>query len=254
MQQWKEGEIQAFLREGRLLKQRLQFNHSRSRCKGRDRIDEQLAEKFAEQANHGRTKATLWTLSQAATGQRTCILQAHEPADKTQPAKETVLDILKAKHSPGAAALPETLVNDDEVDKPEFHPVVFNNITAEEVREAAVRCNGSAGPSLLCPRWLARRICTEEVAAESLCAFTACRLIALDKKPGVRPICVAEVLKRIVGKATLKVVKPDSLKVAQGSKNLFGASRRIFWTEPGAIFLVAFSFILVAVVRPDLKV
>ena len=126
-------------------------------------------------------------------------------------------------------------MDDDEVDPPEFHPVIFNNITAEAVREATIRCNGSAGPSGLdAAAWqrmcttfkgrsndlctaiarLARRICTEEVAAESLCAFTACRLIALDKKPGVRPIGVAEVLRRIVGKATLKVVKPDILKVA----------------------------------------
>ena len=37
----------------------------------------------------------------------------------------------------------------------------------------------------------------------------------------------------------------------QGSKNLFCASRRIV---SGAIFLVALSFILVAIVRQDLKV
>ena len=248
MQQWKEGEIQALLQEGRVLQQRLQFTHSRSRSQGQDRIEERLAEKFAEQVHHGRTKAALRTLSQAATGQRTCILQAHESADKTQPAKETVLDILKAKHPPGAAALPETLVDDDEVDPPEFHPVIFNNITAEAVREAAIRCNGSAGPSGLdAAAWqrmctafkgrsndictaiarLARRICTEEVSAESLCTFTACRLIALDKKPGVRQIGAGEVLRRIVGKATLKVVKARHPKGSRNHPTLCRAGGRM---------------------------
>ena len=37
----------------------------------------------------------------------------------------------------------------------------------------------------------------------------ACRLIALDKRPGVRPIGVCEVARRIVAKAILRVVNRD---------------------------------------------
>ena len=37
---------------------------------------------------------------------------------------------------------------------------------------------------------LARRLCTDYVDPASLTAFTACRLIALDKCPGVWPIGV----------------------------------------------------------------
>ena len=37
----------------------------------------------------------------------------------------------------------------------------------------------------------------------------------------------------------------------QGSKNLFSASRRVFRAENGAIFLVAFCFIVVAIVRQE---
>ena len=46
-------------------------------------------------------------------------------------------------------------------------------------------------------------------------------------------------------------MKQGTVKWQQGSKNLFCVSRKIV---SGAIFLVAFSFILVAIVRQDSKV
>ena len=39
-------------------------------------------------------------------------------------------------------------------------------------------------------------------------AFVACRLMPLNKNPGVRPIGVWECLRRLVGKAMLSVVGP----------------------------------------------
>ena len=45
-------------------------------------------------------------------------------------------------------------------------------------------------------------------------AFLACRLIPLDKNPGLRPIGVGEVLRRIAGKVVIKVVKEDVRKAA----------------------------------------
>ena len=50
---------------------------------------------------------------------------------------------------------------------------------------------------------LAQCLCTQFVAPEGLSAFTECRLIALDKCPGVQPIGVAEVARQILGKAIL---------------------------------------------------
>ena len=64
-----------------------------------------------------------------------------------------------------------------------------------------------------------RRLCSTYVDPVGLKAFTACRLIALDKQPGVRPIGIGEVSRRIVGKAILSIVKDDILKTA-GVKQL----------------------------------
>ncbi len=49
-----------------------------------------------------------------------------------------------------------------------------------------------------------RRLCTESVNPSHLEAFVACRLIPLDKRPGVRPIGIGEVHRRIIAKAILK--------------------------------------------------
>ena len=47
---------------------------------------------------------------------------------------------------------------------------------------------------------LARKLATETLDPLTLEAYVSCRLIPLDKNPGVRPIGVGEVLCRIVGK------------------------------------------------------
>ena len=44
---------------------------------------------------------------------------------------------------------------------------------------------------------------------KGLDAFVACRLIALDKCPGVRPIGIGETLRRIVGKAVSITLRAD---------------------------------------------
>ena len=47
-----------------------------------------------------------------------------------------------------------------------------------------------------------------------LVAFTSCRLIAIDKCPGVRPIGISEVARRIQGKAILAIVGGDIQETA----------------------------------------
>ena len=65
----------------------------------------------------------------------------------------------------------------------------------------------------------ARRLATTYVDPTSLEAYVACRLIPLDKKPGVRPIGIGEVMRRILGKAILRLTNQD-IKEAAGSLQL----------------------------------
>ncbi|XP_076060341.1 uncharacterized protein LOC143036668 [Oratosquilla oratoria] len=61
---------------------------------------------------------------------------------------------------------------------------------------------------------LAKKLATED--CQHLEAYTACRLIPLDKKPGCRPIGIGEVLRIIIGKTIMEVAK-DEVREAAGN-------------------------------------
>ena len=63
---------------------------------------------------------------------------------------------------------------------------------------------------------LLKRLCIEELETKtSLEAFTAYRLIPLDKKPGLRPTGVGEVLRRKAGKVIMMIFKKDITDAAR---------------------------------------
>ena len=120
-----------------------------------------------------------------------------------------------------------------------FHPVLFDGLDAALIRSVALQISGAAGPSgadarswrLYCTSFgstsadlchaisaFGRRICTSYVDPTGLTAYTACRLIPLDKNPGVRPIGVGEVLHRIVGRAVMRIARQDLLYAAGSSQ------------------------------------
>ncbi|CAB4011930.1 Hypothetical predicted protein [Paramuricea clavata] len=117
-----------------------------------------------------------------------------------------------------------------------FDPILYNRITSDTIRDAANKIQGSAGPSgvdahlwrRFCLSYktassdlcnalagVARLLCTKSVHPEGLSAFVACRLIPLDKDPGICPIGIGEVPRRIIAKAILRVVR-DDVKEAVG--------------------------------------
>ena len=114
-------------------------------------------------------------------------------------------------------------------------PVIFEDIDGQLIEQVARQCKGSAGPSGLdaCAwrrtstafkqaSWdlckaisiVAQYMCTHKIEAHCLSALVASCLISLNKNPGIRPIGVSEVLRRIIGKAVMKIVKHDVVRAA----------------------------------------
>ena len=183
--------------------------------------DQRLARSFSQLMFRGKVRAAMRLISdQSSAG----VLNLDEEIDGT-----SVRDILKEKHPqpqvprPSALLLPVTNGSD-------IHPVLFDRITGDLIRSTALRVQGSAGPSgmdaagwrRMCTAFntasqdlcnalaaVARRISTTFLDPSGLSAFIACRLIPFNKNPGVRPIGICEVVRRIIGKAVLQVTKSD---------------------------------------------
>ena len=69
---------------------------------------------------------------------------------------------------------------------------------------------------------MAKELCVNEIEdPESLEAFLGCRLIPLDKNPGLRPIGIGETLRRIIGKAVMSILKKD-VQIGVGNLQLCG--------------------------------
>ena len=108
-------------------------------------------------------------------------------------------------------------------------PVDYIPPTVYDLIDEASRTKGSAGPSGMDSELYRRILCSktkgkilrERIAVFTrnmlkksyhpslLKAFTSCRLIPLDKNPGIRPIGVGEVLRRVVGKTVSSFLKEE---------------------------------------------
>lgn len=220
LQKWKNGDISDLLYEGRTIQQRLPE---------RKQVDEEkFAKVFTSLMFRGKVRDAIRWLNKQAAG----VLSLEDQVQEKD-CEKLVRDILREKHPASEPAHQDAILTHEYVDCSDVHPVIFDSIDALAIKQAALRVNGAAGPSgadaqawkrfttsfgaasddlcssLAC---MARRIATTNVDPEGLTAYTACRLIALNKNPGVRPIGVGETPRRIIGKAILKVIKPDILK------------------------------------------
>ena len=174
-------------------------------------------------------KQALDLLSRKVRGKLLCLDEVVSVSDTEE---KSVKEILREKHPTGQNAHPDAIV--DQTSSP-VHPVIFDSLDGSVIRSAAMRTSGAAGPSgvdahswrRLCTSFksastnlcntlaaTARRLCTTPVDPVSVAALVSCRLLALDKNPGVQPIGVGETPRRIIAKAILMVIRDDILEVA----------------------------------------
>jgi hypothetical protein len=149
-----------------------------------------------------------------------------------------VLDILKEMHPPAGDIHVSSLLNIQDTDN--LPILVDTDITSSHVEKAARSIRGGAGPGgTNSTQWqdfllyhgahseklrdqvaaLARRLCNSIVEWTDIRALLSNRLIALDKRPGVRPIGIGECLRRILGKCMALATGSD-VEVVCGSQQL----------------------------------
>ena len=226
---WLDGGIEELIREGRVIQNHLYM--------GQNESEDHLAQSFARLMFEGKTHAALRLLTCGGRSGKVLPLDTH-PMHGDNPMGKTVREELAGKHPAARPVSKDVLL--PQLPTSTTHPVLFESITASSIKAAAMHIKGAAGPSgldsmawqrLCCSfkgastelctslAMVARRICTEHVDNDGLDAFVASRLIALDKCPGVRPIGIGEVCRRIIAKTILQVVGND-VREATGARQL----------------------------------
>lgn len=186
------------------------------------RSPEDVARSFSKLVMEGKVSAALKLLDREST---TGVLNL----------SKEVLDDLKKKHPPPEPVKENSLLEGPVEQTLAWH---FDAIDEQTILKAALNTKGSAGPSgmdaelyrrILCSKnfqttgkalreqiaLLAKNLATKIYNPCLISAYINSRLIALDKSPGVRPIGIGEVLRRIVGK-TISQHCSNEIKEAAG--------------------------------------
>ncbi len=225
---WRAGEVDVLLRECRSIRARLP---DRSISTLANDIDAQRdASVFAKLVMLGNVKAAIRYVSEQASKKGVLSISQTLSLPNSEEVV-TVGEILKQKHPAASTANFGSVLFGPVAD---FQPVIFERLDASVVKQAALRSQGAAGPSGVDASGWKRMCCSFGRESTSLCtavaavgrrlscsyvdpsaleAFTACRLIPLDKDPGVRPIGIGEMLRRLVSKSVLAIVREEVSRV-----------------------------------------
>ena len=217
---WLSGEVDVLLSEGDCIQKRLGSSGPSSK-------KFTPAQSFAKKMKQGNVKSALNSLFMSSTVG--VLNMDDEISTGTNNEKRSVRNILADKHPASVVPSSEILLSVDQQSVAP-NPIIFDSLNADLILKAALRTKGAAGLSgldafawrRLCSSFksasrdlccslaaVGRRLCTSLVNPEGLSAFVACRLIPLDKSPGVRPIGVGEVPRRIISKAILWILSSD---------------------------------------------
>ena len=213
LRHWAEVDLESLIKEGQTIQQQFIREHQ-------GRPDQQTSRLFAKLMIEGKVRAAL-RLIQEDGSSGPLGLDSQLESNNPTASSETVREALQKKHPP-PQQLQQTSIITPEEETTEPDPILFERIDGQLICNTALRMDGAAGPSgldaaafkRLCTSFksestelcdalasTARRISSSFVDPNGLSAFVACQLIALDKRPGIRPIGVGETSRRIIGKA-----------------------------------------------------
>ena len=217
---WHNGDLKLLLEEGQCIQNRMISR----KFPAKNNVDGYI---FRSLMAQGKVKSALSYISR---DQNSGVLDLDDIIPQTN--SLTTRDVLRAKHPMGIPACPESLLeNTPEV----VNPIIYSSLDADCVLGAALHTHGAAGISVLdalawrrlCSSFksgsrdlfhalaaVGRRICSSRIHSDNLSAFVACQLIPLNKCPGVRPIRVGEVPRRIISKAILSLFRQDIQEAA----------------------------------------
>ena len=237
---WDEGNIKQLLSEGASIQARLPKEL-------RTLSDATLAKRFATMVFNGNFKGAMSLIMNKAKGG---VLPLNEQTRKD----------MQSKHPKPEPQAKDAMISGDL--PPAVHNIIFDGVNGESIKKFALRSRGGAGVSQQEDKlWhimvsgfketssgicnaiakLARRLCTQYVDPEPLACLLANRGVAIDKCPGLRPVGVGEMLRRIIGKAVMSVTRMDVQKACgplqlcagqpAGVESAIHAMRNIFEDE-----------------------
>jgi hypothetical protein len=205
---WQSGDIASLLKEGTTIQARLKSSKPQD-------SDDTIARRFTQLMLSGNGKSAMtYIVNQGKGG----VLKLDEATKK----------MLAEKHPKGEDANPGVLIEGDLPD--EIDPIAFAPLHGGLIKACALKTEGAAGVSGASDRmWrkmvtsykdtsaglcnavaaATRRLATEFIDPKSLAALMANRGIPLDKCPGLRPIGIGEVKRRIMGKAIMHIINED---------------------------------------------
>ena len=179
----------------------------------------QLSKKFVEYVNKGNINSAIKRLS-------------NDMESDILPLNDITLNLLKQKYSCESEADKQFLIDDI----PQYiHRIKYGCIDVKVIGNTALRTRGGSGLSGMDAHgWrriiasnsfrqsstdicmalanVAKKLYVEPDQTDSLEACLASRLIPLGKNPGLRPIGVGEVIRRIIGKAVVHTLNEDIIR------------------------------------------
>ena len=224
MDLWQAGELIELLREGKIIQSKL--------ASAKRKSPKDISQIFSRLMLLGKVSAALKFLNESSQ-------------NGVIPTSPEVIDLLKEKHPPAEPIQHGSLIQGPLYNK--VDSIHFAVIDEQAILKAAMQTKGSCGPShvdsdqyrrMLCSSHFktegkelreqmaifARKLAIENLDPAPLEPYTSCRLIPLNKNPGVRPIGVGEVLRRIIGKTIAWSLREEvqeaagPLQVASGIK------------------------------------